>query len=295
MRPDALRTRAPARPRAGPGPTRLSGADTSTASGWRRSARSTTLPRRRAPRPTSSPRRHRRGISPPRDQPREQVVVRQRRHHAGGGDQTRVRGGGPARPQTPAHLGRAGGRRQPPDRADQTRGSQTRAQAHDRRRLRARLAIPVGGRGLPAPRQRTRPPSSGCTARRYGYSKDTPARSPAPSAAKPPTPAWSATSQTRRRSRQLPDQQVPLPRLPHRPRNGWPIATGIVEGACRHLVKDRMDITGARWGLAGAEAILKLRALKANGDFEQYWRYHLNQERHHVHQARYDNHTIPAT
>ena len=50
--------------------------------------------------------------------------------------------------------------------------------------------------------------------------------------------------------------------------NGWPIATGIIEGACRHLVKDRMDITGARWGLAGAEAILKLRAIKANGDFD---------------------------
>jgi hypothetical protein len=52
--------------------------------------------------------------------------------------------------------------------------------------------------------------------------------------------------------------------------NRWPIATGIVEGACRHLVKDRMDITGARWGLTGAEAILKLRALKANGDFNDY-------------------------
>ncbi len=49
---------------------------------------------------------------------------------------------------------------------------------------------------------------------------------------------------------------------------GWPIATGVIEGACRHLVKDRMDITGARWGLDGAEAILKLRALIANGDFE---------------------------
>ena len=47
---------------------------------------------------------------------------------------------------------------------------------------------------------------------------------------------------------------------------GWPIATGVIEGACRHLVKDRMDITGARWGLDGAEAILKLRALIANGD-----------------------------
>jgi len=39
---------------------------------------------------------------------------------------------------------------------------------------------------------------------------------------------------------------------------GWPIATGVIEGACRHLVKDRMDLTGARWGLPGAEAILKL-------------------------------------
>ena len=75
---------------------------------------------------------------------------------------------------------------------------------------------------------------------------------------------------------------------------GWPIATGIVEGACRHLVKDRMDITGARWGLAGAEAILKLRALKANGDFNDYWHYHLAQERHHVHQARYLNHAMPS-
>ena len=76
--------------------------------------------------------------------------------------------------------------------------------------------------------------------------------------------------------------------------NGWPIATGIVEGACRHLIKDRMDITGARWGLAGAEAILKLRAIKTNGDFEDYWTYHLNQERHHVHEARYHNHTVPG-
>ena len=74
---------------------------------------------------------------------------------------------------------------------------------------------------------------------------------------------------------------------------GWPIATGIIEGACRHLVKDRMDITGARWGLAGAEAILKLRAITANGDFEDYWRYHLTQEHLHVHQARYHDHVIP--
>jgi hypothetical protein len=59
---------------------------------------------------------------------------------------------------------------------------------------------------------------------------------------------------------------------------GWPIATGVIEGACRHLIGDRLDITGARWGLQGAEAILTLRAVIANGDFEEYWRFHLKRE-----------------
>ncbi len=59
---------------------------------------------------------------------------------------------------------------------------------------------------------------------------------------------------------------------------GWPIATGVIEGACRHLIGDRLDITGARWGLDGAEAILTLRAVISNGDFDDYWRYHLAQE-----------------
>ena len=74
---------------------------------------------------------------------------------------------------------------------------------------------------------------------------------------------------------------------------GWPIATGVIEGACRHLVKDRMDITGARWGLNGAENILKLRAVHSNGDFDQYWNYHLAQERQRVHQTRYAENEIP--
>ncbi|MBF0316367.1 MAG: ISKra4 family transposase [Oligoflexia bacterium] len=54
---------------------------------------------------------------------------------------------------------------------------------------------------------------------------------------------------------------------------GFPIATGVIEGACRHLIKDRMDITGARWGLTTAEAILKLRSLKSSNDFEEYWKF----------------------
>lgn len=60
---------------------------------------------------------------------------------------------------------------------------------------------------------------------------------------------------------------------------GYPIATGVIEGACRHLVKDRMEVTGARWRLKDAEAVLKLRALRASGDFDDYWAFHLDQER----------------
>jgi hypothetical protein len=76
---------------------------------------------------------------------------------------------------------------------------------------------------------------------------------------------------------------------------GWPIATGVIEGACRHLIGDRLDITGARWGLDGAEAILTLRAVISNGDFDEYWRFHLARE----HQRLYpgttqDQYTLSA-
>jgi hypothetical protein len=59
---------------------------------------------------------------------------------------------------------------------------------------------------------------------------------------------------------------------------GWPIATGVIEGACRHLIADRLDIGGARWGLDGAEAVLTLRAVISNGDFEEYWQFNLERE-----------------
>ena len=59
---------------------------------------------------------------------------------------------------------------------------------------------------------------------------------------------------------------------------GYPIATGVIEGACRHLVKDRMDITGARWRLERAEAVLRIRTLRASGDFDEYWDFHKVQE-----------------
>ena len=55
-----------------------------------------------------------------------------------------------------------------------------------------------------------------------------------------------------------------------------------------------MDITGARSGLNGAEAVLQLRAIRVNGDFDDYWHYHLNQEQHRLHETRYNNHLIPT-
>src|SRR5215510_11388066 len=53
---------------------------------------------------------------------------------------------------------------------------------------------------------------------------------------------------------------------------GYPIATGVIEGACRYLVKDRMELTGARWSLEGAEAVLQLRSLRASVDFDESYR-----------------------
>lgn len=68
---------------------------------------------------------------------------------------------------------------------------------------------------------------------------------------------------------------------------GYPIATGVIEGACRHLIKDRMDLTGARWSLAGAEAVLRLRSLKSSGDFPEYWIFHEEQEFRRNHKSKY--------
>ncbi len=69
---------------------------------------------------------------------------------------------------------------------------------------------------------------------------------------------------------------------------GYPIATGVIEGACRHLVNDRMEITGARWRLDRAEAVLRIRALRSSGDFDKYWEFHKRQEfrRNHVSKFR---------
>ena len=76
---------------------------------------------------------------------------------------------------------------------------------------------------------------------------------------------------------------------------GFPIATGVIEGACRHLVKDRMDITGAKWRLTSAEAVLRLRALRSSNDFDEYWDFHETCEHKRNHQALYQDGEVPPT
>lgn len=56
------------------------------------------------------------------------------------------------------------------------------------------------------------------------------------------------------------------------------VEAGAIEGACRHLIGDRLDSHGARWGLHDAEDVLELRALHDNGDFDEYWTFHLVRE-----------------
>ena len=160
-------------------------------------------------------------------------------------------------------------------------------------RLRPRARVPMESRLVLPPRGRPRRRSLGprqSHRRPAGQSHPSRRRDPPRRHPPRPDPAQRAGADT---CATYLINKAPYLDYPTALHNGWPIATGVIEGACRHLVKDRMDITGARWGLHGAEAILKLRALRSNGDFDAYWPYHLTQERHRVHETRYLNGTIP--
>ncbi|CDN14402.1 hypothetical protein RintRC_2688 [Richelia intracellularis] len=70
---------------------------------------------------------------------------------------------------------------------------------------------------------------------------------------------------------------------------GFSIATEEIEGACRHLIKERMDMTGARWTMRGAETVLPLGSLYISGDWDEYWQFHLQQEHKRNHLALYSS------
>jgi hypothetical protein len=76
--------------------------------------------------------------------------------------------------------------------------------------------------------------------------------------------------------------------------DGLPIATGVIEGACRYLVKDRMEKTAARWSTSGAEAVLRLRSLMASKDFDEYWAFHEAKEVERNHVQHYAGGELPA-
>jgi hypothetical protein len=59
---------------------------------------------------------------------------------------------------------------------------------------------------------------------------------------------------------------------------GFPIGSGMAEGACRHVVKDRMELTGMRWTLPGAQSMLHLRAIYLNDDWDDYLHYFIHTE-----------------
>jgi hypothetical protein len=61
-------------------------------------------------------------------------------------------------------------------------------------------------------------------------------------------------------------------------RAGYPIATGVIEGACRHVIKDRMERAGMRWKIPGAEAMLELRTIETNGDWDALQNYRIDHE-----------------
>jgi hypothetical protein len=59
---------------------------------------------------------------------------------------------------------------------------------------------------------------------------------------------------------------------------GYPIASGVIEGACRHLVKDRMERAGMHWTPQGAQAMLQVRSMYVNGDWETYQNFRIDRE-----------------
>lgn len=59
---------------------------------------------------------------------------------------------------------------------------------------------------------------------------------------------------------------------------GWPIASGVIEGACKHVVRGRLDRSGMKWARPGANAMLQLRTVRLNVDWDDYQRFHRRQE-----------------
>jgi hypothetical protein len=125
-----------------------------------------------------------------------------------------------------------------------------------------------------------------------GNSRDVITDIQARAAADPPVPGSEHDKNIRRTTGYL-TAKAPYLDYPAALASGWPIATGIIEGACRHLIGDRMGIAGARWSLPGAQAMLWMRAIAASGDLGTYWDWHITQEHQRNHLSKFQNPPVP--
>ena len=121
-----------------------------------------------------------------------------------------------------------------------------------------------------------------------GKSRDVVADIQRRAAANPPRPGSEHAKNIRKTVHYL-QAKEPYLDYPAALAKGWPISTGIIEGACRHLVGDRMGVTGARWSLAGAQSVLWMRAIHASCDTGPYWDHHIRQEHQRNHLSRYQD------
>ncbi len=71
---------------------------------------------------------------------------------------------------------------------------------------------------------------------------------------------------------------------------GYPIASGVIEGACRHFVKDRMERSGMRWTIKGAQAMLELRSVNLNEHWDEFSKFRIRK----LNDELYPNHKIVA-
>ena len=71
-------------------------------------------------------------------------------------------------------------------------------------------------------------------------------------------------------------------------KKGYPISTGVVEGTCGSLVKDRMEQSGMRWSIDGAQAVLVQRAVVKNGDWNDFWNFYIDSERDRLYPVEYN-------
>jgi hypothetical protein len=71
---------------------------------------------------------------------------------------------------------------------------------------------------------------------------------------------------------------------------GYPIGSGVIEGTCRNIINDRLELTGMSWTRQGAESVMRLRAVSINGDWDVFWTYRRKSQRRRL----YGNHEMDA-